>query len=126
MGWERGGYYTRSRKVNGRVVREYVGAGRVAVLAAQLDALDREQRACDADTRRTIRSDLDELADSLHELNDRCELLARAALIAAGFRQHNRGEWRRKRDHQTIARPALDPADGGGEAGGPAAHPERG
>jgi hypothetical protein len=98
----------------------------VAVLAAQLDALDREQRACDADTRRTIRSDLDELADSLHELNDRCELLARAALIAAGFRQHNRGEWRRKRDHQTIARPALDPADGGGEAGGPAAHPERG
>jgi hypothetical protein len=30
MGWDRGRYYTRSRKVNGRVVREYVGTGPVA------------------------------------------------------------------------------------------------
>ena len=44
MGWDRGRYYTRSRKVNGRVVREYVGAGRVAELVAQLDALEKQQR----------------------------------------------------------------------------------
>jgi hypothetical protein len=25
MGWDRGRYYTRSKKVNGRVVREYIG-----------------------------------------------------------------------------------------------------
>jgi len=30
MGWDQGRYYTRSRKVNGRVVREYIGTGRVA------------------------------------------------------------------------------------------------
>ena len=44
MGWDKGRYYTRSKKANGRVVREYVGAGRVAELVAQMDALERERR----------------------------------------------------------------------------------
>jgi hypothetical protein len=43
MGWERG-YYYRSRKVGGRVVREHVGRGPVAELAAQLDDIRREER----------------------------------------------------------------------------------
>jgi len=42
MGWEkraRGGpYYTSSRKVGGRVVREYVGGGMLGHLAALQDA----------------------------------------------------------------------------------------
>ena len=44
MGWDKGRYYTRSKKVNGRVVREYIGAGRVAELVAQQDTLEREKR----------------------------------------------------------------------------------
>ena len=34
MGWDKGRYYTRSKKVKGRVVREYVVSGRAAAGAA--------------------------------------------------------------------------------------------
>jgi hypothetical protein len=38
MAWDRGRYYTRSRKVNGRVDREYLGTGEAAERAARQDA----------------------------------------------------------------------------------------
>ena len=44
MGWERGRYYTRSRKVNGRVAREYLGTGEAAQQAARQDASARQER----------------------------------------------------------------------------------
>ena len=95
MGWDKGRYYTRSRKVNGRVLREYVGAGRVAQLAAQMDALDRERRCLDALALRDEKDELNALDADIAELIETTDLVARAALVAAGFHQHKRGEWRR-------------------------------
>src|SRR5262249_19297011 len=97
MGLERGRYYTRSRKVNGRVVREYVGAGIVAELASQLDALEREERKAKRDAQRAADAKLAEIDDPLIELNALAEGLARAALLAAGYRRHHRGHWRKTR-----------------------------
>jgi hypothetical protein len=43
MAWDKDGrYYTRSRLVNGQVVREYVGGGEAGALIADLDAIERE------------------------------------------------------------------------------------
>src|SRR5262245_11718960 len=94
MGWERG-YYYRSRKVKGRVVRDYVGSGRAAERTAERDAHEREQRAA-------LRAERDELKDldaALGRVCQAADLLARAALVASGFRQHKRGEWRKTRGH---------------------------
>jgi hypothetical protein len=100
MGWDRGLYYTRSKKVNGRVVREYVGTGRVGELAAKRDARERQKREADRAALKTERARLDELDAPLDELNTLADLLARAALLAAGYHQHKRGEWRKRRhDH---------------------------
>jgi hypothetical protein len=43
MSWERG-YYYRAKKVNGRVVKEYVGKGAVGRMAAREDLFAREDR----------------------------------------------------------------------------------
>ena len=101
MAWEkreRGGtYYTRSRKVNGKVVREYLGTGPLAELAAQMDALKRCQRQEEARALREECKRIEALETSLEELCEAAEVLTRATLLAAGYRRHNRGEWRRKR-----------------------------
>jgi hypothetical protein len=101
MGWERQGrYYYRSRKVGGRVVRQYFGAGRGAELVAQMDALEREEREATRAARRAERAELEALEGALERMCQQAELLARAALVAAGFRQHKRGEWRKKRGNR--------------------------
>jgi hypothetical protein len=97
VGWDKDRYYTRSIKVNGRVVREYYGVGEVAALAAKIDAMNRANRAAEREARRAQKAELDSLDASVRELDEIADLLAQAALLAAGYRQHKRGEWRRKR-----------------------------
>src|SRR5262249_2232666 len=98
MGWEKGGrYYTRSRKKGGRVMREYVGCGRVAELAAGLDALQRAHRQAERATRQAEKADLEALDADLNRLIELTDLVTRAALLAAGSRQHKRGAWRKRR-----------------------------
>ena len=102
VGWERG-YYYRARKVRGRVVREYVGKGPVADLAAALDADRRHEREAERAARPERRAELEALDAPLTALNDLADLLARAALVAAGYHQHKRGEWRKRRGQDNPA-----------------------
>jgi hypothetical protein len=105
MAWEkreRGGrYYTRSRKVNGKVVREYVGGGVLGEIAALEDEYERRIREEEAALWKEEREHLEGLAAPVEEFCEAAETIARAVLLAAGFRRHNRSEWRKQRDRET-------------------------
>ncbi len=101
MAWEtrkRGRqYYTRSRKVGGRVIREYIGTGPLAELAAKLDAIEREERTVEAERRRRQQERLESADGAVDALYHSAEVLAKAALLSAGYHRHDRGEWRKRR-----------------------------
>jgi uncharacterized protein involved in exopolysaccharide biosynthesis len=106
MGWDKRGYYYRARKVNGRVMREYVGAGPVATLSAELDELERQERAERRAVEKAEREAIEALDKPVAELNELVEQVARAALLAAGYHQHKRAEWRKRHDrNEEPARP---------------------
>lgn len=99
MAWETrngcGRYYTRSRRVDGRVVREYVGTGELAELVADQDKLERDLRKLE---REGLAAEAEELADSLAPLEAFTrvtEVEMKKALEEAGF-HYRRGQWRRR------------------------------
>ncbi len=102
MSWEErngsGRYYTRSRREGGRIVREYVGTGPVAEVIARRDEAERRRREEEAKAWREERERMEALDTEVGEVDDLAELLTRAAFLAAGYRQHDRGEWRRPRE----------------------------
>src|SRR5919199_690140 len=97
MGWEkrdRGGlYYTRSRKIGGRVVREYVGTGPVAKLAAHMDAEKRLRRQEEAQAWQEERKRMEALKAPVEELCQATDVLVEVHLVAGGYRRVA-GNWR--------------------------------
>jgi len=112
MGWETrangGRYYTRSRRIDGRVVREYVGCGRKGELAAMADAQRRATRKADRATIRAEQERVRAIDAALMDLHRTVDQLTRGALLAAGFERHKR-QWRKRRDDPSET-------DGAGQA----------
>jgi hypothetical protein len=90
-------YYYRSKRLGNRVVRQYVGTGPLADLAAALDRFARVQRQAETEARRTDQECQVAALQPLQVFCEATDLLARASLLAAGYHQHDRGEWRRRR-----------------------------
>jgi hypothetical protein len=104
MGWDQRGkkrYYYRTQRQNGRPVRTYFGIGETAELAATADALVRVQREMDARKWQQQQENLASAEALLKEIFEGSDLLVRAALIVAGYHQHDRGVWRLKRAQQS-------------------------
>ncbi len=100
MAWERrrsGRYYYRTRKVQGRVIKEYVGTGALAEAAAERDAIARAHRVEESERRRWERAVLRELDAPVEAFEDTLEILTRAHLVSTGYHRHHGGEWRRRR-----------------------------
>jgi hypothetical protein len=98
VAWQRNRYYIRNTRIDGRVVSEYYGRGERADRAVAADAERRAERQARAADWKAKQSHLDVLDASLAELDEPADLLLRAALLAAGFHRHDRGEWRRRRE----------------------------
>jgi hypothetical protein len=102
MAWERRpgrtAYYTRAERLpGGGFRRTYLGSGPAAEAAAASDQASRQARAAQRLRVAAEKQQLADLAVPLVELNGLAELLARAALLVAGYHQHSRGAWRRKK-----------------------------
>jgi len=101
MSWEsrrgRGRYYTRSRCVNGRIVREYIGTGSLANLLARLDLVHRRQMADVAAACRRQKAEIEDVNSRLAAFGQHVDLITEAVLTAAGYHRHCRGSWRKRR-----------------------------
>ena len=89
-------YYYRGRRLCGRTRRVYVGAAGspAAELAAAADGLRRLGREAAARERHAERERLREAEAALLELCEVSDIVARAALVGAGYHRHG-SEWRR-------------------------------
>lgn len=90
-------YLYRSKRRGRRVTSEYVASGESALIIATMETIDRDERDFE---RWSIQKERQEAAERDTRLDDIVRLsgeLAREVLERAGFRQHHRGEWRRRR-----------------------------
>lgn len=101
MAWETrpggGRYYTRSRRENGKVIREYVGCGETGERAAQIDAERRAERAAERAAIREERARVEAIDTELAALHQTVDILTQGILLASGFKRHKR-QWRKRDD----------------------------
>jgi len=102
MAWEtrrgRGRYYTRSRRIDGRVVREYVGGGIAAEHEAAKDEAERADRMEQRQRERIGEQKMDTADDDAVQLFDQITALTSATLVLDGFHRH-KYEWRPRRGY---------------------------
>ena len=104
MGWETRAsgrrYYTRSYRQQGKIVRQYIGTGELAEIVSQNDAIEREVRIAEATEFRQSKLQDQQINQSLDLLDDIVDCLSKGFLIAIGYHQHNRSEWRKRSESQ--------------------------
>ena len=97
----RGAYYTRTTRVGGKVVREYVASGETALLIAKSEAEQREARSllrqAEQDELAQARS-VDDTLDALCQIGD---TVAQVVLLSAGYYRHHAGPWRKRRERES-------------------------
>ena len=108
MAWEKRSngrhYYYRSRRVNGRVVKEYVGGPGIGNYVEQVDANHRARRDAERQATRDMADALDASERPLVTLEEVTSAMIVGVLEAAGLHQHHRGEWRKRRATTTQRR----------------------
>jgi len=124
MAWEtrRNGrcYYYRSKRVEGRVVKEYLGCAAWVESAVWLDGRDRETEQNERRERNAERDRVSTLDAAVAAFNEDTEAALVAVLTAAGYHRHDRGAWRKQRGTKTSSNSGETDGDTTGRANGSA------
>src|SRR5207249_1405362 len=97
MAWQKRIYCARSVRRGDRVISHYVGG---VTVGARAEAYDRCTRAARVDLLTQCNAEcarLELLEQPLETFSTVLDVLVRATLVAHGYRQHARGQWRKKR-----------------------------
>ena len=109
MSWQspngKGRYYTRSRRVNGKVVREYIGKGELAHAMSALQDARNEFRKSKRAALLSAQQELDELETTMNDYFDRVDTIMKNTLACAGYHRQSRGPWRKQRTQPTSLSP---------------------
>ncbi len=102
MAWEKrrnGRFYYRSYRdpATGQVRKQYIGTGPAAEEAARQDIAQRAEKSARCCDKEDAARRFEAGHSMLLALSADLDAIARAVLAEAGYYQHHRGEWRRKR-----------------------------
>src|SRR5262249_17881056 len=101
MTWDRGRYYVRKGREGDQVQSEYLGTGPLAEQAADQDAEERLQRQAVTAAYQAIRERARAVDEAMEKFSAALDCLFQATLLAAGYHQHDRGEWRKRDERKT-------------------------
>ncbi len=87
----------RSRRVNWRVVREYIGMGPIAEGIAALDARQSAERLAEKEAWNRKKERMEEVEDCIKCFCEDARSLTHSVLISAGHHRHHWGKWRKRR-----------------------------
>jgi hypothetical protein len=79
-------------------VREYVGGGIAGQLAALIDQERRTTRETDRVAWHAERAEIEQTEEVVKQLIETSAAITSGVLLVAGYGQHKRGEWRRRRE----------------------------
>jgi len=90
-------YWYRSRRVGGRVISEYRGAGEAGANLAEIDKAEQRQARAERQRERAGQDEARAVQAALGDLARASDELVAEVLAAAGYHRHQRGAWRRRR-----------------------------
>ena len=99
-------YLYKSSREGGRVVCRYQGSGEAAVLIAQIEAIEGQERDEDAERQRDLCRRFDAVDEPVAVLSDLVDALVQSALTAAGWHRPGRHPWRKRRTTMTRQSPS--------------------
>jgi hypothetical protein len=92
--------YSQVKRNRSYLVHSLRGYGPEVQLAQRIEAAKRQERRQRRDRRRAEQQAFRDAFSALRRLAAWCKTLTAAQLVAAGYRQHDRGHWRLRRDYR--------------------------